>query len=268
MFSCLHVTAQRNVNEINYFKVDKGIAKPVTIETNLGRYKIYGGEEIKGHITKCTPRDAHGNLIVNNQAYKTEWSTDGSKPTKKYWRFSDTYNEHSVDDDDERSSSSGGNDDNGSWGGDFANSMNKYAGRASEIECYGYPNFQFRVNWSLHFGEMITVKTEFHGKGGYIFAGGIGKQFDLIMPEKKLSWCFFTGYYSGSADGNDFSLLVGVGCNQVHGPIMVYTSIEYTHFLSVAPHVGFYLGAGAGIYVDNSLSTVGDVYAGLTYRLF
>ena len=90
----LLAVAQKDANEYNYFEVASNIAKPVTIETNLRTYKIRGGEVIKGHITRCTPRDAKGNLIVNNQAYKTETGTN--KPTKKYWRFDDTYKAHST----------------------------------------------------------------------------------------------------------------------------------------------------------------------------
>lgn len=51
----------------NHFKIASNIAKPVTINTNLGTYHLWGGETIYGHISRLEAFDANGNRIVNTE---------------------------------------------------------------------------------------------------------------------------------------------------------------------------------------------------------
>lgn len=247
------------------------IATPVTIETNLGTFEIYNGSRVDGHISRCTPRDAHGNLIVNNQAYKTDWGTN--KPTIKYWKFSEIYNNHSTQNENKQSYSDyNGKDGGNSWGENLANSMSRYADRASQIECRGYSNFQLRAGWSLHFGEMLTAKAQLGGVGGYVLAGGVGKDYFLDNPENSISWYFAAGIYKGDEEGNDYTFNAYFGRNQVKNGIMVGLEFEYSHFFVNAPHWGYYLGGRAGIYAyfdyGKTPSIAGDIHAGVTCRLF
>ena len=267
--STVFALAQEDENEYNYFEVASNIAKPVTIVTNLGTYEIWGGEVIKGHISRCTPREANGNLIVNNQAYKTEWSTDKNKPTKKYWRFDDTYKAHSVLDDDVEKSSSTSSSSNNSRSKDFADAMSNYANRASQYKCYGYPNFQFRAGWSSYYGWMLTAKTEYSGRGGYVLEGGIGSNHILDNPQNAHSWYFGVGIYGGSESGNDIAFTMIIGDLSVKSKTaLIGMGIEYSHFFKDAPHLGFYLGGSLAIWVEDNPSVIADIHAGLSLRLF
>ena len=259
--------AQKDENEYNYFEVASNIAKPVFIVTNLGTYEIWGGEVIKGHISRCTPRDANGNLIVNNQAYKTEWSTDKNKPTKKWWRFDMIYNTDSKSDD--KKSSSTNNSRSNSRSKDFADAMSNYADRASKYECYGYPNFQIRTGWSSHFGWMLTSKAELDGKGCYVLEGGIGTNHILDNPQNAHSWYFGVGIYGASESGNDIAFTMILGDLSLKSKTgLIGMGLEYSHFFKRAPYIGFYLGGILAIWVDNKPYVFADIHAGLSLRVF
>lgn len=271
--SFMMVSVAQNNEEINYFEVSDNIATPVKIVTNLGTFSIYGGERIDGHIFRCTPYDANGNLIVNNEAYSTEWGTN--KPTIKYWRFSDIYESHSTNDD-EGSSSSYRNRSGDSWGNKLGNTLGNYADRASKIECYGYPNFQIRAGYYRFFGEMLTAKVQWSGVGGFVIAGGIGQDFSLDHPGNPYSWYVAAGYYGGGAEGNDITFDVNLGKDQSH-PNYFFAGfeLEYSHFFSSAPHFGFYLGCSleVGMRTDHNEEYkeafgAGSFHVGISMRLF
>lgn len=270
MAGTMLAVAQKDENEYNYFEVGSNIAKPVTIVTNLGTYTIWGGEVIKGHISRCTPRDADGNLIVNNQAYKTEWSTDKNKPTKKWWRFDMIYNTDSKSNDGESSSTNSNRSSSNSRSKDIADAMSNYADRASKYECYGYSNVQIRTGWSSHFGWMLTAKAELGGRGGYVFEGGVGTNHILDNQQNAHSWYFGVGIYGGSESGNDIAFTIYIGeISESNRTMLVAMNLEYSHFFKNAPHIGYYIGGlFGGLVKGNDINGTADIHAGLSLRLF
>lgn len=251
---------------INYFEVSSNIATPVTIKTSKGTYKIYGGERIDGNLYSVTAYDAYGNKIVQNTPYKTSSGT--SQPTIRYYRFTSVYSS--------QQSNSYNSSSESNYGSSFGSRMADYASRAAQISMDGYPNLQIRAGWSLHFGEMLTAKAELGGVGGYVIAGGVGKNYFMDdEPVEKLSWYVETGFYGGD-ENNDISFNVILGRNQLASKLLIGADLEYSHFLEDYPRIGFYIAGQWGVYWETDMGSFKDFFTkaawdirvGVSWKLF
>ena len=237
-------------NVINYFQVSENIAKPVTIKTSNGTYKIYGGERIDGNLYSVSAYDANGNQIAQNTPYKTE--TASGKPTVRYYYFKTVYNS-SHNNNYESSTSS----HSSAW----ADKMGNAAMRASSVPMEGYPNLQVRLGYSFLAAEALSVKIQLGGMGGFNLTGGVGK--NLFRNEPGLSmWYGGVGYYGGD-EVNDFSFNVLMG---VDDDILLCGEIEYSHFFDAVPRLGLFIAGRLGAHVSSSFFL--DLHAGVSWKLF
>lgn len=237
-------------NIINYFQVSENIAKPVTIKTSLGTYRINGGERIDGNLYSVSAYDANGNQIVQNTPYKTE--TASGKPTVRYYYFKTVYNS-SYNNNHESNTNTRAT----TW----ADKMGNAAVRASSVPMEGYPNLQVKFGYSLLAAEALSVKIQLGGMGGFNLTGGVGK--NLFRNDPGLSmWYGGVGYYGGD-EINDFSFNVLIG---VDDDILLCGELEYSHFFDAVPRFGLFLAGRLGAHVSSSFFM--DFHAGVSWKLF
>lgn len=248
---------------INFFEVAENIAKPVTIKTNLGTFKIYGGEKISGTIYSLTAYDANGNKIVQNSYYKSEWNSSHTYHYR-YYRFKDVYSSSSQSSQSESNSGYRPNRTAQEVGNQLGNSL----ARGMGVDIDGTPNLQVRGGWAWRYGEYVSLKTELGGMAGLVFAGGYGK--DLInegWSSEDVSWfAELSAYISSDEDGYDsfsFGLLYAstLGYDEILG-----VQFEYSHFFEDAPRLGYFINGFWGVLhsTDRLCFNVG---AGLSIKL-
>lgn len=240
---------------INYFQVSDNIAKPVTIKTNLGTYKIYGGERIDGNLYSVTAYDANGNKIVQNTPYKTETAT--GKPTIRYYHFKTIYQSETVTEPNNNRYNSYSNQPNSG----ITDHMSNYARQASRYYIEGYPNLQVRVGYSLIATETLSVKIQLGGMGGYNLIGAVGK--NIFRNDGGLSMFYGgVGYYSGDTY-NDISFSVLFGASR---DFFLCGELEYSYYFDAIPRLGLFVAGRLGCYFSYSFML--DLHGGITWKLF
>lgn len=261
-FMCTFVINAQDV--INYFKVSSNIAKPVTIHTNKGKYKIWGGERIDGNLYSVRAYDANGNQIVENTPYK--WESSTNKPTIRYYYFKSTYSSSTNKNTNSNSYNTYGTYNSSSQSSSgyrtnsFTNNLEKGAREARYFDIEGYPNLQVRLGWSAHFGEIVTLKGQLGSYSGWVLAGGVGKNFfDMYLP-CKISWFVEAGYYIGF-DGHDITFNSIGGRNQSHPKDpMIGVLIEYSYFFeNSVPRLGLFASGQYGLYFGMEVNETSDI---------
>ena len=241
---CPHIKSQ---NIINYFDVCCECKAPVTIRTDNGTYKIYGGEVINGNIRIYSATDANGRKVVNTTP--SSWETGSNKPTKRYYVFKSVYRE-SV---------------NPVTVTDVGSEWPTYRHYPPPPPSDYFPNLQANIYWSYHMGEMITLQTDLGGAWGTYMQGGVGRNFFLKNPSRAISWMAEIGFYI-DIDSHVPKFGVMFGRDQEHGgDVMLLFVGKYSYYLEDVPWLGFSGAFGAGFYVyDDGFKW--DVRAGITFR--
>lgn len=237
----------RAQNIINYFDVCCECKAPVTIRTDNGTYKIYGGEVINGNLRIYSAVDANGRKVVNTTPSSTEIGSN--KPTKRYYVFKSVYRD-------------GGYTVVDGGGGRGPSTFPTYPPPPPSDY---FPNLQANVYWSYHMGEMLTLQTDLGGAWGTYMQGGIGRNFFLKNPSRAISWMAEIGiYFDIDSHVPKFGMMVGR--DQEHGgDIMLLFVGKYSYYLEDVPWLGFSGAFGAGFYVyDDGFKW--DVRAGINFR--
>lgn len=279
VLGCSNVTWAQDV--INYFEVGDEIATPVTIHTSKGEFTIVGGEMIEGNLYGITAYDVFGNKILENTPYKTDIKT--GQPTIRYYSFRSLYpsSEEASEEIEEYENSQNSYKNNnygldgGSWGTQLGNNMNNAVDRAIIIPMRGYPNLQVRTGYSIQFGEIIGLKAQLGGMGGYNLAGGIGKNL-FNNNQDDLSWYAEVGWYGGD-EYNDVSFDVILG-NNFNSDLLLAALLEYSYYFDIgrSPRLGVYVSGQYGLFVGQRMTSFSsfiynaawDFKIGLTYKLF
>lgn len=266
---------------INYFEVSKNIAKPVTIKTSKGTFKIYGGERIDGNLSWLEAYDANGNKIVNNTPYKTDSGTN--KPTIRYYRFSMLYNSSSTTP--TKTPSPTNNNNRGTEiGKRIGQSLNDFASKGYYKQTKGYPNVQVRIGYSMDKYEFIGLHYEDGGMGGWYLQGAIGKTMTAIGTDEKLKWMAGIGWYGGNEHNTvDFGMFLGTGFTKGIevfensknikkvdlDPTKVTMGFElmYSHWFSFHPRLGLYLIVHGGLCLKTVPDLDYDLKMGIAYKI-
>lgn len=265
---------------INYFEVSKNIAKPVTIKTSKGTFKIYGGERIDGNLSWLEAYDANGNKIVNNTPYKTDIGTN--KPTIRYYRFSMLYKPSSTTPSTPPSTTNN-NNTGAEIGERIGQSLNDFALKASQVPMKGYPNFQIRIGYSMDKYEFLGLHYEFGEMGGMYLSGAAGKTMTAIDVDEKLKWMAGMGWYVGNKHNTvDFGVFFGtgftIGIDPFENPYKI-TKVDldptkvtmgfelmYSHWFSFHPRLGLYMIAQGGICIEAPAFDF-DLKMGIAYKI-
>lgn len=254
-----HASAQEI---INYFEVADNIAKPVIIMTNLGTFKIYGGERIDGNLYRLSAYDANGNQIVNTTPYSVDIGTN--KPTIRRYKFKDLYKKSS-------SSAVQSSSSSGEWGSELGAKFGNAVARATAVPMDGFPNLQVRAGASLVMGEYLSVKTELGSMGGLSLSAGIGKN---IFSQRATdnNWFVSIGAYIG-VEGFSFSYDMGIMQRHYYDDywnagysdlVIVCGSLEFSYFFNEG-RFGAYANLQAGIGGGDSF--VFNASIGLSWKL-
>ena len=243
--ACSTVRAQ---DVINYFDVRGECKAPVTIKTDRGTYRIYGGEVIYGNLNIRSAVDARGNNVVNTTP--SSWEVGTNTPTKYYYVFKTIYRN---------------------------NQTTTHPPKETVVDppiirrlppsppSDYFPNLQANVYWSYHMGEMITLQTDLGGAWGYYMQGGVGRNFFLKNPGRAISWMAEVGMYF-DIDSHVPKFGVMFGRNQEHGgDLLMLFMLKYSYYLWDVPWLGFSGAFGAGFYCDD-FGFQWDVRAGINFR--
>lgn len=241
---------------INYFEVASNIAKPVTMKTAKGTYKIYGGERIDGNLGWVEAYDANGNWIVNNTPYKTEIGSN--KATIRHYRFQTLYNSSSS------SSKSNNRSTSSSTGSEIGRKLGNAVGIGMTMDLEGFPNLQVRGGWALKYGEYVAFKAELGGFAGLVLAGGYGPNW---FKERDTHALFgdLGMYFAGDEDGFDVYSF-GFHYEQTNNSDAMFGFMfEYSHHFEDLPRIGYYLNVCFGINPADAL--VFNIGAGVSFKL-
>lgn len=247
--------------ELNYFYVSDNIAKPVTVKTQTGSFKVYTEYTYRGHISRIEAFDAHGNRIVNTQPKKKHISLDSDRNSpNEYWYVFDSIYEDSNSYDNSganqaqvyNSANTNNGNQTGTWNHPYE--YNPYRDMLYERAS----NLQARLGTGL-LGESFELRGELgvHAVGFTAFAG---IQKDLIFFKNE-NTTFIDGFNAGlgcyfGGLKNTFALNLQFGEQFRIGDYFV-VGLQYSHFFN--KRIGAFLdcnfgGKGAGY--KNFLATV------------
>lgn len=243
--SSLYVFAQTRP-EYHYFTVSDNIAKPVTVKTQSGSFKIYNSYTYRGHISRLEAFDAHGRRIVNTQPQKKSIprSTDYSKPMEYWYVFDMIYEDYDTQSESDNIPRSNKTE------------PQVYARDQQSEQQYDYnpywdqlfsgnSNLQVRLGTGL-LGEILELRGEL-GEYAFGFTAFAGVQKDLLFF-KNDNESFIDGlnaglgcYFGGLK--NTFTLNLQYGDNWRSGQYIV-VGFQYSHFFN--RRLGLFIDTCAG----------------------
>lgn len=123
-----------------------------------------------------------------------------------------------------------------------------------------YPSIEGRIGYSYIYGENLTARAYFGGKGGLVMYAGLGSPLQDFKNSKNahagigfyispgaannISWTWEYGKsYRKSEVYLGYSLL---GLSEQYDEYFVGSSVEYSHFFGRNRRHGFFVGAGLG----------------------